>query len=406
MATNNVKCNFCHKTRSESAKLIGIGENLICDKCISKFSELLTKATHQSDTNKPEKINNDHLNPILIREFLDKYIVGQNEAKITLSVVIANHYKRMLYDSDAKIEKSNLIITGPSGSGKSLLVGTVAKFLNVPFITVDATTLTEAGYIGENVDSIISRLVLEANGDIDAVEHGIVFLDEIDKISIGHGRVSSGENKVAGIQSALLKMVEGSKIRIPVSSESKRSLIPQTVEIDTTNILFIAGGAFSGMKDVITLKEKQKKSIGFNNQPKLKVVNEYSSDDFIEYGIIPEFIGRFPIKTHTNELTVDELIKILTTLDNSILNETKFYFKIDNIDLEFTSEFIQSVAEKSKKEKTGVRGLRTLCESVMMEHLYLLSEYKSRNISKMIFDSNTLSGEIPSIELYSAAKKS
>lgn len=397
------KCIFCSKSRAESVNLVGTGDFFICDSCIQLCSSLIHNINPEVEP--AAVIENDLLNPILIRQYLDKFVVGQEEAKIALSVSVANHYKRMLYseNSSAIINKSNLIITGPSGSGKSLLIESIAHFLNVPFITVDATTLTEAGYIGENVDTIISRLLIEADGDIDKAECGIVFIDEIDKIATGKNRTSTSDNRVSGVQSALLKMVEGSIIRIPLNGTSKRPTLPQIVEVNTKNILFICGGAFFGMNEIVKSRMKTKQGLGFLDTvtPSTDLGSKYTTEDFINFGIIPEFIGRFPLKTRTTELSIDELVKILSVLDNNILNEFKFYFNIDGIELDFTPGFIHKIAELAKKEKTGARGLRTLCESVIQEHMYLIPEYKTRNISKMTFDENCIiNNTAPKIELY------
>jgi ATP-dependent Clp protease ATP-binding subunit ClpX len=407
-----LKCVFCGKTRAESNKMLISGDKAICDECILLFNGLIyNKKPAKTETPKPTKsLKLPQLDSIKIKKYLDKNVIGQESAKIALSVSVVNHYKRMMYETtnNTELDKSNLLISGPSGSGKSLLISTISKFLNVPFISVDATTLTEAGYIGENVDTIISRLLLAANGDVTTAEQGIIFLDEIDKLATNKESFSTSDNKVAGVQAALLKMVEGSVVRVPATGTSKKSFIPQLVEVNTKNILFIAGGAFTKLNKIVADRLKKKTSLGFTDVAitSSKLENEYITDDFIEFGLIPEFIGRFPLHTHTSELTTDELIKVLTELDNNILNQYKFYFEIDGVNVEFTEGFINKIAENSKKNKTGVRGLRSLCDSIMTEHLFLLPEYKKQNICKLTFDETcAIKNSIPKIEMLQTKTK-
>lgn len=410
---NDIKCVFCGKRRSESAKILISGDSAICDKCILLFNGLITNSKNLPEpTNEEENSETTipQLNSIEIKKFLDKNVIGQESAKIAICVSVVNHYKRMLYNTinASEVDKSNLLISGPSGSGKSLLISSVSKFLNVPFVSVDATILTEAGYIGENVDTIISKLLSAANGDIESAQQGIVFIDEIDKIAIGRGRPSTtNDNKVSGVQSALLKMVEGTLVRVP-SQSNKKTMFPPMVEINTKNILFICGGAFIGMNEIVLNRLKKKSGLGFTDKiilDKNNLENEYTVDDFIEFGIIPEFIGRFPLHTHTSELNTEELIQVLTVLENNILYQYEFYFDIDDIELEFTTEFIKKVAGKAKLNKTGVRGLRSICDNIMTNHLFLIPEYKKRGIYKLIFDEDCINKSIPKFE-FEAKEKS
>ena len=400
MTKNNIQCAFCNKSRDESLKMVVSGSFSICDKCVFLFNDLLKNTPEATTAIIPEKKHlAEQLDSIKIRKFIDQYVIGQEPAKMALCVSVVNHYKRMLFGQDNdSLNKSNLMIIGPSGSGKSLLVSTIAKFLDVPFISVDATTLTEAGYIGQNVDTIIMRMLTEANGDIDAVENGIVFLDEVDKIASTKNRVSTTDSKVAGVQSALLKMVEGTVVPIGSGLDFKRA---KPIEVDTSNILFICGGSFNGLNEIAAARLKKKKGLGFSDvAPMIQNIEaEYATEDFIEFGLIPEFVGRFPIKTFTKELTEEELVCVLKNDKNNILSEYKFYFGVDDIELEFTEGFLEKVAHKTKFEKSGVRGLRSLCDNIMLSHLYLIPEYKKRNVTKVTFDGDCIDkNKIPKIE--------
>ena len=403
MTKNTIKCTFCGKNRNESVKVVVSGAFSICDNCVFLFSKLLQNANTPLPKTQEKPQLAEQLDSIKIREFIDQYVVGQDHAKMSLCVSVVNHYKRMLYAQDSdELYKSNLMITGPSGSGKSLLIASIAKFLDVPFVCVDSTTLTEAGYIGQNVDTIISRLVIEANGDVAAAENGIVFLDEIDKIATGKSRSSTSDNRVSGIQSALLKMVEGTRVPLGMGLESKRS--SKFMEVNTGNILFICGGAFIGLNDIVSARIKKKKGIGFTDTIANIANNiemEYTTEDFIEYGLIPEFIGRFPMKTFTKELTEKELTSVLTNSKCNILSDYKFYFNVDEISLDFTQDFLERVASQAKAEKTGVRGLKSICDAIMMPHQYLIPEYKKRNVAKITFSGECVDKkQIPKIEIY------
>jgi ATP-dependent Clp protease ATP-binding subunit ClpX len=404
MTNNAIRCTFCKKSRDESLKMVVSGTYSICDKCVFLFGGLL-KSTATS-TIIPKTIEKkqlaDQLDSLKIRNFVDQYVIGQEPAKMSLCVSVVNHYKRMLYGRDHEdLNKSNLMITGPSGSGKSLLISTIAKFLDVPFVSVDATTLTEAGYIGQNVDTIMTRLVVEAQGDISSAENGIVFLDEIDKIASGKVRTSTTDGRVSGVQSALLRMVEGTRITLNINTDTKR--MPKITEIDTSNILFICGGAFIGLNEITANRLKKKKGLGFTDviSPTSAIETEYSTEDFIEFGMIPEFVGRFPMKTYTKELTESELKMVLSNQKNSLLMDYKFYFNVDKIELEFTDDFLDRVANQAKIEKTGVRGLRSICDAIMMPHLYLIPEYKKRNVAKLTFYGDCVDKkQIPKIDQF------
>lgn len=406
MTKKPIKCLFCNKSRVESHRMVASvnGEYSICDNCIMLFSNLLSRNPNSALLPPPteKKQIAEQLNSIKIREFLDQFVVGQEPAKMALCVSVVNHYKRMLYGVEGTdINKSNLMIIGPSGSGKSLLVSTIAKFLDVPFISIDATTLTEAGYIGQNVDTIISRLLIEAGYDIAAAENGIVFIDEIDKISTSKNRLGTGDGKITGIQSALLKMVEGTKVPLNLSPDMKRPT--KSLEVNTSNILFICGGAFIGLKEIAVSRLKKKYSMGFVETAPAgpNAEFEFTSEDFVEFGLIPEFVGRFPLKTYTKELTKEELVQILSNIKNNILTEYKFYFDVDGIELEFTPGFLERVAHQAKTDKIGVRGLRAICDDIMLLHLYLIPEYQKRGVAKITFHEGCIDKkQIPNIEIY------
>lgn len=349
----------------------------ICSDCVSGFYHLLDDFLEKpSDSITGKKENAPSFNSMKIKNFLDTFVVGQEDAKISLAVGVVNHYKRIFCGKKQEgLSKSNILIVGPSGSGKSLLVDTIAKFLHVPFISIDTTTLTEAGYIGQNVDTVIRRLWEKCGQDIELTQRGIVFLDEIDKLPIS--KHLGMESHSIGIQSSLLKMVEGTKIAMDSS-----------IEIDTQNILFIGGGAFVGMKDILKRRKHDSKSIGFNGLRSKRIdFKEYTTEDYIEYGLIPEFIGRFPVRVYTNELGKDELSKILHNPKNNILNDYKFYFHVDGITSIFEDSFIDEISSLAVKEKTGVRGMRSICDKIIAPHLYKIEEYKKKKIKKIIFQS-------------------
>lgn len=379
----HINCGFCGKNRTEVDKLIISNEIGICNECIELCTNIL-------DKERIEKLRKDHkiekfLDPVKIKEHLDQYIIGQNSAKIVLSVGIVNHFKRIHFNPKIEIEKSNILIFGPSGSGKTLLAKNIAKFLNIPFVVADATTLTEAGYVGEDVESIISRLLAESEYDVERCEQGIIFIDEIDKISRKSESASltrdvSGE----GVQQALLKLVEGTKCKVSVGSTKKHPSLEQ-VEINTSNILFIAGGAFDGIDSIIAARQHNK-GIGFNSKIEVSDVDRDLVEplDFMKYGMIPEFAGRFPIVTHTNELSQDDLKKVLTETKNSLIKQMQFYFEVDGIELEFTDSAIDEIASQAKKLGTGARGLKTILEKLLNPFMFSIIEIKERSLKKII----------------------
>jgi ATP-dependent Clp protease ATP-binding subunit ClpX len=388
MTTDNNKishCSFCGNHKDTVKKLIVGEEVAICSDCITLCSRLIEEEiTPTEDTNELDNIKYD---PSAIKEYLDQHVIGQNSAKMVLSVAIANHYKRITYPpKDLEIQKGNVLIIGPTGSGKTLLAKTVAKYLNVPFVVADATSLTEAGYVGDDVESMISMLVNAAGGDVKLAERGIVFVDEIDKIA-RKGESSSITRDVSGegVQQALLKLVEGTVCRIPAGGGRKHPG-GDMMEINTKNILFIAGGAFVGLRDVIT-NRKFGTSIGFGADIKGKKtlgdLSQVTPDDLIKFGMIPEFIGRFTTTVSISELTKEELKKILTEVKNNYIDQYTYLLKIDNIDLTFEDQALDQIVDNCLKLNTGARGLHTEIEKTLMPVMFHTKYFRENDIKKI-----------------------
>ena len=375
-----LRCSFCNKTQDQVKKLIS-GPNgiYICDQCVSICSDILDEEFEEEDDGNPaEDMEINLLKPKEIKEFLDDYVIGQDEAKKVLAVAVYNHYKRILSgkDVDVELQKSNILMLGPTGSGKTFLAQNLARLLNVPFAIADATTLTEAGYVGEDVENILLKMIQGADYDIEKAQYGIIYVEEIGKITKKSENVSitrdvSGE----GVQQALLKILEGTVASVPPQGGRKhpqQELIP----IDTTNILFICGGAFDGLEKIIESR-MDKSSIGFNADVHEKIEAEVGEmfhkvlpQDLIKFGLIPEFVGRVPVVVALDSLDEAALVRILKEPKNAILKQYQALFSLDEVELEFTDEAVEEVAKKSFERKTGARGLRSILEAVMNEVMY------------------------------------
>lgn len=397
---SNPCCSFCGRLPSEVKKLVAGNNVFICNECIDICTNILYSKKpedHENDIMEEELSSSDNtsdesFSPTSIKSFLDQYVIGQDEAKMVLSVAVYNHYKRLnnpVIDG-VEIDKSNVLLTGPSGSGKTFLAQSIARLLNVPFAIADATGLTEAGYVGDDVESIVSKLLMAAGGDVEQAQRGIIYIDEIDKKAKkteGSTKDVSGE----GVQQALLKIIEGTVVKATPSG-GKIGAHSQVVNIDTKNILFIVGGAFVGLDKVVDARlNKNKSKIGFNSSlenketiDSKKISDNIIPDDLKTFGIIPELIGRLPVITHLDELTEDQLVLILTEPKNAIVKQYAKMFGLDDIELEFEPDALRSIAKLSIDRKTGARGLRAIIEKVLMPIQYNMMEMRKEGVNKLI----------------------
>ena len=401
MAKEKLKCSFCGRDKSETLLLIAGIDGHICDACVEQAIEIVNEEIGEKQISEFKDIPD--ITPKQIKEFLDQYVIGQEEAKKHIAVAVHNHYKRLRHKNtnDIEIDKSNIILVGETGTGKTLLAKTIARFLNVPFTIVDATVFTEAGYVGEDVESMLSRLLQACDFDVEAAERGIVYIDEIDKIARKNDNPSitrdvSGE----GVQQAMLKILEGAEVQVPPQGGRKHPE-QKLVKVNTKNILFISGGAFSGIDKIIE-KRMNKSQIGFNHESKEQIDEEnilshITHQDLKNFGLIPELIGRLPVLTYLERLDEDALVEILTKPKNALIKQYKALFDMEGVTLTIAPETFKFIAQKAIEFKLGARGLRTILETILTDAMYEIPSQK--DVKELLIDVDYVKSKIDNSKL-------
>ena len=399
MARDSIRCSFCGKRQEQVGRIIAGPNVYICNECVELCSSILRDEMHNGVNTQQLELPDTLPTPEQIKTYMDRYIIGQDDAKVALSVAVYNHYKRIYFqnDSDVELQKSNILLIGPTGSGKTLFAQTLAKILNVPFAIADATTLTEAGYVGEDVENILLKLINAADGDIERAQVGIIYVDEIDKIArkaenLSITRDVSGE----GVQQALLKILEGTVASVPPTGGRKHPQ-QELLQIDTTNILFICGGAFVGL-DKIIADRVGNKGVGFNSEiagptsvDENDLLRQVLPQDLNAFGMIPEFVGRTPVVTQTQALDEDDLVSILTEPKNAVVRQYRKMFQLEDVELEFEDAALHEIARMALARKTGARGLRSICEDVLQQTMFDLPS--EEGVTKVIVTEASVKGE-------------